>query len=106
MIHGHFLGMGGLTLVDPHPKDSRREIQSKEVQVFDLEQFRLDNPDFQCLLTRITDDDTEDRFKSDALSKIIAILQLTWFIIHCIAHRQQRLALSHTDIVSIKDRVK
>ena len=103
MIHGHFLGMGGLTLVDQHLRDSHPETQSNSARVLTPEELegRLNNPDFQRSLTRITNDETEDRFKSDALSKIIAILQLMWFIIHCIARSQQGLALTELELVTV-----
>ena len=49
----------------------------------------------------VTAADIEDRSKGDALSKIIAILQTTWFIVQCIARGQQRLALTELELVTL-----
>ena len=43
----------------------------------------------------------EDRSKGDALSKIIAILQTTWFIVQCIARGQQQLAPTELEPVTL-----
>ena len=50
-------------------------------------------------LRKITEDDIKDRSKGDFLTKLIAILQTTWFILQCIARGQQGLALTELELV-------
>ena len=52
-------------------------------------------------IPKITAAAIADRSKGDALSKIIAILQTTWFIVQCIARGQQRLALTELELVTL-----
>src|SRR6266545_3037636 len=48
-----------------------------------------------------TEEEIQDRSKGDALFKLIAMLQTTWFLIQCIARGQQRLALTELELVTI-----
>jgi len=52
-------------------------------------------------LPKITISDIADRSKADFLSKLIAILQTTWFLLHCIARGHQRLALTELELVTM-----
>ena len=94
--HGHFLAMGGFTLLDPEMKDAAPNEHRHTVLTLDY--FRT-HPDIE--IPRVTAADIEDRSKGDALSKIIAILQTTWFIVQCIARGQQRLALTELELVTL-----
>ena len=88
--------MGGFTLVDPENKTAAPDEQQPTVLTLDY--FRK-HPDIE--IPRVTAADIEDRSKGDALSKIIAILQTTWFIAQCIARGQQRLALTELELVTL-----
>ena len=57
------------------------------------------HPDIE--IPKIKAAEIEDRSKGDALSKIIVILQTTWFIVQCIARGQQRLALTELELVTL-----
>lgn len=48
----------------------------------------------------ITEDEINDRSKGDALSKGIALLQLTWFIIQVIARAVQGLAITELELTT------
>lgn len=128
MLHGHFLNMGGFTLVStdihklkepesPGPeqeasgilraaylsrwKDYKKNCERCYLGVLTFEQFKelLQNPD--CEFPTITAAEIKDRSKGDALSKLIAILQTTCFILQCIARGQQRLALTELELVTL-----
>ena len=88
--------MGGFVLVDAEKEDATPNEQQRTVLT--LEYFK-EHPDIR--IPKITAAAIEDRSKGDALSKIIAILQTSWFIIHCIARGQQRLALTELELVTL-----
>ena len=88
--------MGGFTMVDPEKRDAAPNEQQRTVLTLDY--FR-NHPGIE--IPRVTAAAIEDRSKGDALSKIIAILQTTWFIVQCIARGQQRLALTELELVTL-----
>ena len=88
--------MGGFTLVNPEKGTAAQNEQKRTVLT--LEYFKA-HRDIE--IPKITAADIEDRSKGDALSKIIAILQTTWFILQCIARGQQRLALTELELVTL-----
>ena len=88
--------MGGFTFVDPDMKTAAPHEQRHTVLT--LEYFR-NHTDIE--IPRVTAAAIEDKSKGDALSKIIAILQTTWFIVQCIARGQQRLALTELELVTL-----
>src|SRR6266511_2975997 len=50
---------------------------------------------------RITEEEITHRSKGDALSKIIFILQSTWFITHCLARWVQGLNLTQLELTTL-----
>ena len=57
----------------------------ERVTILNLETLEklVKDPEFEI---RITEDEITDRSKGDALSKLIFILQSTWFILQCLGH--------------------
>jgi len=98
MAHGHLLGMGGITTIDPASEDSDSE--NPEGQVLTPEQYTRLTSGAQGI-TKVTFSDIKDRSKGDSLSKGIAILQTTWFILQCVARREQGLALTELELVTL-----
>jgi hypothetical protein len=88
--------MGGFTLIDPDQKYA--ELSEQNRIVLTLDYFKK-HPDIE--IPAISAADIEDRSKGDALSKIIAILQTTWFIAQCVARGQQRIALTELELVTL-----
>ena len=87
MAHGHLLGMGGISTVDPSLEDYEVDTRGSPLTI---DRFRelIKNEKAHALklqLMRIREVDIQDRSKGDLLSKLIAILQTTWFILQCIA---------------------
>ena len=93
------LEMGGFLLVDPEDKDKDPGAQGRKVLTFNDLKLFLQNPKFKFLT--ITDNNIQDRLKGDALWKIIAIVQTTWFIIQSIARGQQQLALTELELITL-----
>ena len=88
--------MGGFVLVDPERKTTAPNEQQHTVLTLDYFKAHKD-----VEIPKITAAAIEDRSKGDALSKIIAILQTTWFIVQCVARGQQRLALTELELVTL-----
>lgn len=49
----------------------------------------------------ITEEEIQDRSKSDGLTKAIAIFQTTWFVTQCIARYVQGLAITELEIITL-----
>jgi hypothetical protein len=94
--HGHLLEMGGFILIDPDLKYAEPSEQNGIVLTL---QYLKENPGIEIL--EISAANIKDRSKGDALSKIIAILQTTWFIAQCVARGQQRIALTELELVTL-----
>ena len=101
MRHGHLLEMGGITTVDPAFEED--ELKNPQGQVLTFDQYKQlsanDSAGFK--LPKITEADISDKSKGDFLSKLIAILQTTWFILQCIARGQQKLAITELELVTL-----
>ena len=50
---------------------------------------------------KITQAEIEDRSKGDVISKIIVILQTTWFISQCISRWSTRLPVTELEVVTL-----
>jgi len=101
MAHGHLLAMGGIVTVDPSVEDDgqvdpRGPVLTIEQYTKTKERGRLNRK-----LRKISEEYIKDRSKSDILSKLIAILQTTWFILQCIARGQQKLTLTELELVTL-----
>ena len=125
MTHGHFLIMGGFILVDGElPKKPKKPswFQSDHVDrlayiqerhqydeayrrynlgLVSPELFRRLVADAQIDFPMITAREIEDKSKGDILSKTLAILQTTWFMVQCIARGVQGLALTELELVTL-----
>ena len=88
--------MGGFVLVDPAREEATPIEQQRTVLTLD---YFKEHPNIS--IPKITAAAIEDRSKGDALSKIIAILQTSWFIVQCIARYQERLALTELELVTL-----
>ena len=116
--HGYFLQMGGFRLVCS--EEEREGLQKKTIYRFMNEAYRyqsrlgdgmlegvLNFRSFLLLLQEhkidfpsTTEEEIDDRSKGDALSKGIALLQITWFIIQLIARRVQGLTITELELTT------
>src|SRR6266545_7451323 len=104
MVHGHFFEMGGIGTIDPMfensaERDPRGPVLTTE-RYKELTQTQS-GAILNLKLRKISEEDIKDRSKADFLSKLIAIVQTTWFMLHCLARGQQRLALTELELVTL-----
>jgi len=87
-------GLGPLVNAPSEKKSEGR------VTILTLEMLRklVKDPDFEI---RTTEVDIINQSKGDALSKLILILQSTWFILQCIGRRVQGLNLTHLELTTL-----
>ncbi|KIM28243.1 hypothetical protein M408DRAFT_70043 [Serendipita vermifera MAFF 305830] len=115
--HGFFMIMGGFHLFrlpadasfTPLPIESSesfifvvptgRHLRRDEVPVCPLkfEDFSVETLE----IIAPTEIELKDRGKSDALTKIIVLVQTLWFVIQCITRRTQHLPLTELEVVTL-----
>ena len=98
MKHGHLLVMGGYQLGN----GDFEENEESRLEVLTVDRFKElieENPNFE--FPRITVPEINDYSKGDGLSKLLAILQVSWFIIQCLARHFQGLALTELELVTL-----
>jgi len=126
VAHGHFLIMGGFYVVEPLEVDVRvrplteaniveetntadtekgfrepsEEKPNGRITILTLEILRelVKDPEFEL---QISAEEIADRSKGDALSKLIFIMQSTWFILQCLGRRIQGLNLTHLELTTL-----
>ena len=77
----------------PKPEEGRVTILTLEM----LEELAKD-PEFEI---QVTEDEIMDKSKGDALSKIIFILQSSWFIMQCAARHMQGLSFTQLELTTL-----
>lgn len=112
MAHAHFLQMGGFKLCtvdkgdDWWSKSYGYYCQSstngvrvwKEVMRYDHFKKLLDAG--QINFPDLSEEEINDRSKADALSKGVALLQITWFIIQLVARARQHLTITEIELTT------
>ena len=48
-----------------------------------------------------TEEEIKDKVKSDWLAKSLVLLQMSWFVMQCIAHAIEHLLITHLKIVTL-----
>ena len=95
-MHGFFLEMGGFLIVNEDPAT-----RSCTTQVLTMDLFETLLFDDNFTFPDITAAEIQDKSKGDALSKIIALLQTTWFIVHCLVRFEQGLAVTSLELITL-----
>ncbi|KAK7030823.1 hypothetical protein VNI00_013931 [Paramarasmius palmivorus] len=131
MSHAFFVLMGGFALYDgdkfiyflwedwnrnpsngEYTGEDRRlmeEIETSWRESKTEDEFERNKPSYSCLLefmvdnefVKVTREEIRDRSHADALSKTIAIVQTTWFILQCIARGAQGLAITELEVITL-----
>ncbi|THU93045.1 hypothetical protein K435DRAFT_670963, partial [Dendrothele bispora CBS 962.96] len=123
--HGHFLIMGGFALFEDgqyvytlEDSDEFRSLRRSGVQIEEsnirdqIESQNLSSgepSEPKCLVEfliqhkyiDITEDDITARSKTDFLTKVIAVVQTTWFILQCIARVAEGLVVTDLETVTV-----
>ncbi|KAK0451373.1 uncharacterized protein EV420DRAFT_1311942 [Desarmillaria tabescens] len=77
LVHGFFVSMGGF-------------YYGKEEKLVTLK----DVPKFLEPLAKVRDFEIKDKSKGDALSKMVAVLQISWFVVQCCARAIWKLPIT------------
>jgi len=110
-MHGHFLIMGGFSLIKDGVEtvldyesffellkiDTAYTLEEREEERY---RPRFQEP-FEIAVPTITAAEIHDKARGDFLSKAIVILQSLWFIVQCIARGKQGLALTELELVTL-----
>ena len=112
--HGFFIIMGGFHLFEHHPIQTSNndkfklhddDIPLRPLAARDLygdhtyESIEADI-DFTSF-TVPTEEEINDRGKSDWLAKSLVLLQTSWFVMQCIARAKEHLPITHLEIVTL-----
>ncbi|KFY95219.1 hypothetical protein V500_02896 [Pseudogymnoascus sp. VKM F-4518 (FW-2643)] len=92
MKHSWYCVMGGFTITPPEA--TKPSVVNGEQLLWLLERGHIEMPS-------ITVDDIKDKSKSDSLLKIMAILQVLWFVVQTIARAAQSLPITTLEITTI-----
>lgn len=93
MIHGHFLIMGGFVLTDREKNVRFGPISFRRFQEL-IADKKIDFP-------AITNAEITDKSKGNHFSKVITLLQVSWFVLQCIVRHAQGLVLTELELVTI-----
>ncbi|KAF5347159.1 hypothetical protein D9758_011042 [Tetrapyrgos nigripes] len=88
-VHGFFALMGGFMFYDKHGRP-RHVLYPQRLRLF-RNRSELE----------VTAREIWDRSKGDGLSKSLAVLQTTWFILQCIARAYQRVAITQLETLTV-----
>ena len=89
--HGFFALMGGFALVIDG--QSTHTLRPNELQSLS-DSDRINFPE-------ITENEIQDRSKSDSLSKGIVVVQTGWFALQCIARHVERLPVTQVEMMTL-----
>ena len=106
MTHGFFIIMGGFHLfehgsvetINNEFKSHDDDIPLHPLSFSDLcDDTTIDFTSF----TVPTEEEIEDKAKSDKLAKALVLLQTSWFVVQCIARAKEHLLITHLEIVTL-----
>ena len=100
ITHGFFIVMGGLHLFERGSKKTRKSPEDgKPLHPLGMEDLR--SPDEYEPFSIPTEEEIEDKAKSNWLAKFLVLLQTSWFVAQCIARGIEHLPLTHLEIVTL-----
>ncbi|KDR70368.1 hypothetical protein GALMADRAFT_103163 [Galerina marginata CBS 339.88] len=89
--HGYFIQMGGFMLYDKDKPDG----------VLDPAELDKLIKEGKIAMPQITEEEIQDRSKSDGLSKALVVIQTTWFICQCIVRRVQGFDTTELELATL-----
>ncbi|KDR70357.1 hypothetical protein GALMADRAFT_1350213 [Galerina marginata CBS 339.88] len=89
--HGYFIQMGGFMLYD----------NDKPTGVLTPDELDRLRQEVKVAMPRTTEEEIQDRSKSDGLSKALVVIQTTWFISQCVARRVQGLIITELELTTL-----
>ena len=104
ITHGFFIIMGGFHLFEHDPEEmsnNDRGISQDDKPLHPLQVRDLVNCDLYESFIMPTEAEIEDKGKSDWFSKLLVLLQTTWFLMQCMARVREHLPITHLEIVTL-----
>ena len=109
--HGFFVIMGGFHLFQRGSREARDSylavLHEGDTPLHPLQSFHFFNKhedrtdiDFTSFMVP-TEEEINDRGKSDWLAKSLVLLQTSWFVMQCIARAIEHLPVTHLEIVTL-----
>ena len=100
VTHGFFIVMGGFHLFERGSKKTMKSPEDgKPLHPLGVED--LCSPDEYEPFSIPTEEEIEDKAKSNWLAKFLVLLQTSWFVTQCIARGIEHLPLTHLEIVTL-----
>ena len=100
ITHGFFIVMGGFHLFERGSKKTMKSPEDgKPLHPLGVED--LCSPDKYEPFSIPTEEEIEDKAKSNWLAKFLVLLQTSWFVTQCIARGIEHLPLTHLEIVTL-----
>ncbi|KAJ7873188.1 hypothetical protein B0H13DRAFT_1633587, partial [Mycena leptocephala] len=87
LTHGLFISMGGFVSRTGHPIVTIKQL--------------TDNKEYMSAIHDVKADDINDKSKSNALSKGVALSQGLWFMTQCIARHSQHLPVTQLEVATL-----
>lgn len=91
--HGHYAQMGAIRGIHP---DGKISFLDPDLLGYYIKKGWLDPEEL-----RLKQKDIEDRSKGDSLSKGFMMLQMSWFILECLARLHRRLPLTQLEAITL-----
>ena len=105
MTHGFFIIMGGFHLFERSSEetgnDNRGIPQEDDKPLHPLQASDLARFDGYSEFSMPTEAEIKDKGKSDWLAKALVLLQISWFVMQCIARAIEHLPVTHLEIVTL-----
>jgi len=92
MTHAFYLTMGGFVLKDP---------SGKRMGVLSHHDIKTLCDDGYIDFPSISEDEINDKNKTDGLSKCIVVFQTTWFVVQFVARPIKGLAVTELEVVTL-----
>ncbi|KAF8651838.1 hypothetical protein AX16_004638 [Volvariella volvacea WC 439] len=97
--HGFFIQMGGFILED---QDTFKVVTIDENGLACITRNTGEDPQpFTGVLPVISEEELHDKSKGDWFTKLLAVVQTTWFILRCVARRVEGLTLTELELITL-----
>ncbi|KAK0222277.1 hypothetical protein IW262DRAFT_1435213 [Armillaria fumosa] len=100
MTHGFFISMGGFIGAGGTPIKISDLLHLDGLALFQKSFSVRPGLDLSSI-SRITEEELQDRSKGDALSKVVAVVQTTWFVIQYLARFHKSLPITQLETATL-----
>ncbi|KAG7442350.1 uncharacterized protein BT62DRAFT_445125 [Guyanagaster necrorhizus] len=100
MTHGFFISMGGFIGAGGTPIKITDLLQLDGLALFQ-KSFSVRPELDMSSISGVTEEELQDRSKGDALSKLVAIVQTTWFVVQYLARLKESLPITQLETATL-----